>query len=123
MITKLKNCTPEFVRKCCPEQSGDVIFFNSTILLLTEGSVLSVSAVSVRLCSPEGEFKWWWGNGQLVEHCHYVDRKYEGEYKSWHENGQLWKQCYYVNGKLEGERKVWHEDGRLWEHELWKTEN
>jgi len=99
MITKLQNCTPEFVRKCFPDQSGSVIFVDGTVLLLTENSVLSTSAVSVRLCSPEGEFKVWW-NGQLVSHCHFLDGNFEGECKSWQEDGQLCQHEIWKNGKL-----------------------
>jgi len=117
MITKLQHCTPEFVRKCCPDQSGSVIFVDDTILLLTESSVLLTSVVGVSLHSPEGESKWWWGNGQLWEHCHRVNGEFEGEFKSWYKNGQLREHRHYVNGELEGEFKEWwHGDGQLCRH-------
>jgi len=112
---KLQHCTPEFIRKCCPDQSGNVIFFNGTFLLLTEISVLSTSAVEVIL-STEDECKEWYENGQLHRHCHYVNGTLEGEYKSWHKNGQLGQYCHYVNNRLEGEYKFWHDDGQLGQH-------
>jgi len=144
-MNRLQNCTPEFVRKCFPNQSGSVIFVDGIILLLTENSVLSTSAVSIILQTPEGErkswhengqlcrhchyinnrlegeYKWWWQNGQLCRHCHYVKGEFEGEFKWWYENGQLWEHCHYVNGILEGECKSWCEDGQLWQHEIWKN--
>jgi len=116
MITKLQHCTPEFVRKCCPDQSGDVIVVNRAVLLLTENSVLSTSAVDVIFLSPEGEFKSWHKNGQLWRRYHYVNGDLEGEYKSWRENGQMWEHCHYVNGNLEGEQKWWRADGQLRQH-------
>jgi antitoxin component YwqK of YwqJK toxin-antitoxin module len=47
-----------------------------------------------------GEYKWWYSNGQQLEHYFCVDGKRHGEYKLWHDNGQLWRHCYYVDGKV-----------------------
>jgi len=120
-MIKLQNCTPEFVHSCCPNQSGSVIFHSGILLLLTENSVLSTSAVSIRLRSPEGEFKNWYEDGQLWEHYHYINGELEGEFKNWYEDGQLCEHCHYVNSLLEGEFKSWRGNGRLWRHEIWEN--
>jgi len=121
MLIKLQHCTPEFVKKCCPDQSGSVIHVDGVVLLLTENSVLSTPGVSVELQTPEGERKFWHGDGQLWEHCHFLDGELEGEFKNWYKNGQLWRHCHYANGIFEGEFKWWHGDGRLRLHKLWKN--
>ena len=46
----------------------------------------------------------------------YVNGNLEGEYKKFYGNGQLWLQCLYVNGKIEGEYKEFYENGQLREH-------
>jgi len=115
-MIKLKNCHSDFIRKCFPNQSGSVIFVDGTVLLLIENSVLSTSAVNIFLSTPEGEHKLWWENGQLCQHCHYVNRMLEDEFKSWYKEGQLRQHCHYINGALEGEYKYWYEDGQLREH-------
>jgi antitoxin component YwqK of YwqJK toxin-antitoxin module len=64
----------------------------------------------------QGEYKWWYENGQLRLHCFYVDGKRHGEFKRWHENGQLWMHCFYVDGKRQGEYKAWWTNGQLYIH-------
>jgi antitoxin component YwqK of YwqJK toxin-antitoxin module len=64
----------------------------------------------------QGEYKLWHVNGQLREHCYYVDGNLHGEYKWWHLNGQLSQHCYYVDGKRHGEYKLWYSDGQPWVH-------
>ena len=49
----------------------------------------------------KGEFKSWWGNGQLWIHCFYrgvsnnKENRYRGEFKLWLENGELIKHRIY----------------------------
>jgi len=45
-----------------------------------------------------------------------IDGKFDGEYKRWYENGQLEEHCYYKNGKLDGEYTSWHQNGRPLQH-------
>ena len=45
----------------------------------------------------------------------------EGEYKCWYSNGQLFQHCFYKNGKLDGEFKLWRIDGELAQHCLYKN--
>lgn len=47
----------------------------------------------------QGEYKYWYENGQLAEHYIFENDIRHGEYKEWHENGQLTAHCFYVNGK------------------------
>lgn len=47
-----------------------------------------------------GEYKEWWGNGQLVEHSHFKNGKVHGEYKIWWNNGHLSIYRLYENGKV-----------------------
>ena len=43
----------------------------------------------------DGEYKWWYKNGQLWMHCWYNKDGYlDGEYKEWFYNGQLRKHCW-----------------------------
>ena len=46
-----------------------------------------------------GEYKWWYENGQLSEHCFCVNDLLHGEFKWWDRNGQLDDHRFYVNGE------------------------
>jgi len=50
----------------------------------------------------QGEFKWYYANGQLWLHCWYKDDEYHGEYKSYHKDGSLWEHTYFEDGKEKG---------------------
>jgi antitoxin component YwqK of YwqJK toxin-antitoxin module len=47
-----------------------------------------------------GEYKRWYGNGQMTRHCFYVDDKRHGEAKRWNDDGTLIFHKFYVNGKF-----------------------
>lgn len=47
----------------------------------------------------EGEYKVWYGNGQLAVHAFYKRNKLHGEYKGWYPDGQMWKHAFYKNDK------------------------
>jgi len=58
----------------------------------------------------EGELKQWFENGQLEMICHYKNGLEEGEHKQWYNNGQLQLLSYYKNGLEDGESKQWFEN-------------
>ena len=45
----------------------------------------------------QGEAKWLWDNGNMWEHCFFVDDKYHGERKAWNGDGTLIHHEFYVN--------------------------
>ena len=47
----------------------------------------------------QGEFKYWYENGQLRIHKFYRDGKLYGESKSWYDNGQLETHRFFKDGK------------------------
>ena len=47
-----------------------------------------------------GEYKWWYSNGTLWEHCYYEHGELHGECKQWWSNGTLLEHCYYEHGEL-----------------------
>lgn len=64
----------------------------------------------------EGEYKSWYLNGQLTEHCFYKDSKRDGEYKGWWFNGQIWQHNFYKKGKEHGEFKDFSLKGKYNKH-------
>ena len=48
----------------------------------------------------QGEAKWLWDNGNMWEHCFYVDAELHGECKRWDIDGKLRYHYFYVNGKV-----------------------
>jgi antitoxin component YwqK of YwqJK toxin-antitoxin module len=58
----------------------------------------------------DGEYKLWWDDGKLRQHCFYKDGKEEGEYKEYYHDGKLYKHCFYKDGKEDGEYKELDEE-------------
>lgn len=137
----LKNCTPEFVRSCFPEENSDLIFDQeqSTIFLIFGSNVFIVhnpdsERISHRiggcwigLASPTWEVKNWNPkNGILTFHAPFqgpadlkdpsVGSKRTGKVKQWYWNGEPRSILTYdEDGRLNGERKEWR-NGMLWNH-------
>jgi hypothetical protein len=42
--------------------------------------------------------------------------RYQGECKSWYDNGQLREHCFWLNGRRQGEYNWWYEDGTFLSH-------
>ncbi len=70
----------------------------------------------------EGEYKRWWSNGRLFQHCFYKDGKIDGEYKVWYDNGKLQTHCFFKNDKYDGEFKQWRKNGLLYAHYFYKND-
>jgi len=60
-----------------------------------------------------GEFKRWHNNGQLMNHCFWVNDGLHGEYKSWYSDGQIHDHCFWVNDEIHGESKWWSANGQI----------
>lgn len=67
-----------------------------------------------------GEFKRWYGNGQLYKQYSISNGKFNGEYKEWLENGIINELCNYKEGELDGEYKTFHLNGKVFEHYNYK---
>ena len=67
----------------------------------------------------QGEYKEWYGNGNMWMHCFYVDGKLHGERKYWDPEGNICTHCFDVDGKLHGEHKWWNKDGTLVSHRFY----
>ena len=52
---------------------------------------------------------------------YFVDAKgrIQGEYKRWWINGTMWEHCFYIDDKCHGECKWWRKDGTLMQHYFW----
>ena len=51
----------------------------------------------------EGEWVWYWGNGQLMSKVSFTNGKEEGEWIIYYSNGQVREKGIYKNGVMEGE--------------------
>ena len=63
------------------------------------------------------EVKYFYSNGQI--HFHYFEDEHDkkhGEYKCWYNDGTLFEHCYFEHGEKHGEYKRWWENGTLCEH-------
>jgi antitoxin component YwqK of YwqJK toxin-antitoxin module len=78
-----------------------------------------------KLCIyPEnGEYKNYYKNKQLCEHCYYKNNKMDGKYKRYNEEGEIIYECFYKNGKKEGEckRYIENENKKIYIHYFYKN--
>ncbi|WPN56863.1 toxin-antitoxin system YwqK family antitoxin [Pseudomonas sp. P9_31] len=61
----------------------------------------------------QGDFKEWYGTGQLKDHKIYKDGKLEGTALTWYESGQMNSSAEYKDGLQQGVSRFWGPDGRL----------
>jgi hypothetical protein len=48
----------------------------------------------------EKEYKSWFDNGQIYQHCHSKNNELHGDFKQWNENGELIIHLVYENGLI-----------------------
>ncbi len=61
----------------------------------------------------EGEYKYYYKNGQLASIYNYKNDNLEGERKTHYDNGQLYVVSNYVNNHKEGKYKRYSDNGQL----------
>lgn len=61
-----------------------------------------------------GEYRIWWGSGQLMTKSTYVEGSLNGLETEWYENGQMSSQCDHKDGKPHGIYTTWYENGKKW---------
>jgi antitoxin component YwqK of YwqJK toxin-antitoxin module len=66
----------------------------------------------------DGPFKCYIGERLLIE-SFYINGLLEGEYKYYYQSGGLMEHCYYKNGKKIGEYKFFNEDGTIYDQRVY----
>ena len=69
----------------------------------------------------QGEYKRFYGNGNLWLHSFWKDDKLKGKWQRFYINGNLYAQCFYKEGKLNGKYKRFSENGELKETEYYQN--
>jgi len=120
MLIKLQNCTPEFVRECFPERSGNIFidqeqrtafFLFKNIVCFSTMSKSARPTYSVSLTSKKRSMFWFRESGlRYAQFRLDSDGRVHGEKKSWHSNGTLFSLANFYHGKLESS-KLWWPDG------------
>ena len=77
------------------------------------GKVKGEEQGSIKNGKKEGEWVWYYENGQLESKVTYKNGEREGEYVSYWMNGHLNVKATFKNGKLEGESLYYDEDGQF----------
>lgn len=60
-----------------------------------------------------GNFSYYYPNGNLYKQCIYKNNQLTGPYFIWYENGKLKQECTYLQNKLSGTFKSWSPEGTL----------
>jgi len=70
---------------------------------------------------PDGDFKRWYPNGQLMVSQHFEKGKFEGEQKEYYPSGLPKVFLEYKDTLKEGVHKEWYENGTLAQSTAWKA--
>jgi TonB family protein len=68
---------------------------------------------SIRPDNKDGQFIYYYENGQQQRDCHYRDNTLNGIFREWYRSGQQKNEQEYKNGLLDGIYKTWRENGSL----------
>ncbi|GAA0713595.1 hypothetical protein GCM10009430_05560 [Aquimarina litoralis] len=68
-----------------------------------------------------GDWQWYDASGNISESEHYKDGKLEGQYTYFYKNGNKEIECNYVAGELNGDYKKYNDKGALIEHKQFKN--
>lgn len=86
--------------------------FVLTSFFMSNGNIRSRGAYSSRkMKSQEGEWTYFFENGNKEEVCNYIEDSREGDFESWHKNGNHAKKGQYEDGWKIGVWEQWYEDG------------
>ena len=97
--------------------------YQQIINIFTDLKRLKYNGIWFDSVEGEGEYKAWWENGQLLNHCFYKNNKKVGEYKVWHSNGQLYKHCFHIDDDTyRGKYKKWDNSGKLKEYKIYNKD-
>ena len=62
------------------------------------------------------EWKWYYKDGTLNDHCFFLNGDQHGECKWFNENGTIREHCFFLNDNRHGEYKWFNENGTIREH-------
>ncbi len=68
---------------------------------------------SIRPDNKDGQFIYYFDNGQQQRECFYRENTLTGTFKEWYRSGQQKNEQEYKNGLLDGPYTTWREDGSL----------
>lgn len=99
---------------------GDVFYFPNQDLGITAKSLCVYkdnfgqysSKGSLMNGKKDGEWKYWYKNGQVKEEVIYKNGQWDGQSKTWYKNGQKKSEIFYKNNLLSGPLTLWYENGQ-----------
>jgi len=68
---------------------------------------------SIRPDNKDGQFFYFFDNGQQQRECYYRENTLNGTFREWYRSGKPKNEQEYKNGLLHGPYKTWREDGSL----------
>lgn len=69
----------------------------------------------------DGEFIWYYKNGQISKRHKIINRQIDGEYAEFYESGQPKKKWFFLNGKPQGECINYYENGKIKDKQNFKN--
>lgn len=71
-------------------------------------------------CKREGEFTYFYENGNVSSIRHYKKNKRDGVFQKFYKDGKKKFLCNYVNGKRDGKLMMYYPDGTVWRDEIYE---
>lgn len=110
-IPNLENLLENYVDNGTPIMVDGVLF--SGILFQEHNNGQILMEVHVDKGIPNGQFEYYFENGQLGEKGAYKDGKEDGLWELYYENGQLGEKGTYTDGELDGPFEDYYANGQL----------
>lgn len=124
MLIELKNCEPEFIRTCFPNQQGNVIVNGQTIFFLLEertiaAAVDSCQTVYIGSKAGGGEYREWYANGNIREKSNWCFGTKHGKYEHFFFDGMPMEISFWKLGYLHGRRVIYDIRDKVVDDDLW----
>lgn len=102
----------KYYRIISMNNSGDFLF-HVTDYYLSGQVQMTGTYRSIRPDNREGQFTWYFPNGQKQQECEYKNNILHGLFQEWYENGQPKSRQSLYEGLLDGPIKTWKQDGTI----------
>ena len=100
----------KYYRIIMMDNSGDFLF-HVTDYYLSGQVQMTGSFRSIRPDNREGQFTWYYPDGQKQQECEYKNNILHGLFQEWYKNGQPKSRQNLYEGVPDGPMKKWKEDG------------
>ena len=119
LLTLLSSCSGSTSLDDLVERDG--VYYPKFSDVPFTGEVTGKSQGSLKNGKKDGDWVYYWSDGELKEKGNYKNGNKEGDWVSYWSPGKLWFSRVHKDGKLEGDYVSYHRNGQLMGKGLFKN--